>query len=107
MKEKVLPYKQKYKGIQGLIVVKPDELNTAITSYTDIGATYNTIVDDFAKRVVERTEELANCRLEAKDGDSEIATLKGQIEAMKLQLDLANLKLETNQKKKKLSAKPN
>ena len=55
MKEKVLPYKQKYKGIQGLIVVKPDELNTAITSYTDIGATYNTIVDDFAKRVVERT----------------------------------------------------
>ena len=41
-------------GIQGLIVVKPDELNTAITSYTDIGATYNTIVDDFAKRVVER-----------------------------------------------------
>ena len=74
MKEKVLAYKQKYKGIQGLIVVKPDELNTAITSYTDIGATYNTIVDDFAKRVVERTEELANCRLEAKDGDIEIAT---------------------------------
>ena len=54
MKEKVLPYKQKYKGIQRRIVVKPDELNTAITSYTDIGATYNTIVDDFAKRVVER-----------------------------------------------------
>ena len=94
LKVKVLPYKQKYQGRQELIVVKPNELDTVLTFYTDIGAMCNTTVDDFAKRVIDMKDELADPKLES-------ATLKGQVEVLKLQYEIAILKAEEPPKKSK------
>jgi hypothetical protein len=101
LRSKVYPsHGHAYSGKKELIVLNAKQLRDVVRVYESIKTNYSTMVSTTSQYIVDLRNELNETKLEVASKNTDVATLTGQVEILKLQIENARLKADKAPKNK-------